>query len=205
MTRFTEFEKAMLDLARVQAPAAKNRTATLTGLGAALVESLRRPWRRSQLAFELGRLDERMLADIGMKRIEIETVADNASRAATPSLGEFIGGYLATAWKRRQLRRELNALDDRMLSDIGIGRSDIPAVVALIGSQPAGNEGQEFDPIAGLRVWNRSRDTARTLAHMDDRQLQDMGFVRGDIDWVAEELAIRSLMPANRDSAPRAA
>jgi len=206
MTRFTDFEKAMLDLARTQDPAAKTRkTLTLADLGAALVESLRRPWRRSQLAFELGRLDERMLADIGMKRFEIETVACNAARAATPTLGELAGRSLATAWKRRQLRRELTALDDRMLTDIGISRADIPAVVAMVGFQPASDEGQEFDPIAGLRVWNRSRETARTLASMDDRQLNDIGFVRGDIDWVAEELAIRSLVPANRDSAPRAA
>lgn len=206
MTRFTDFEKAMLDLARMQDPAAKTRnTVTVADLGAALVESLRRPWRRSQLAFELGRLDERMLADIGMKRFEIEAVACNAARAATPSLGELAGRYLSTAWKRRQLRRELTALDDRMLTDIGISRADIPAVVAMVGAQPAGEEGQEFDPIASLRVWNRSRETARTLAHMDDRQLNDIGFVRGDIDWVAEELAIRSLVPANRDSAPRAA
>ena len=69
MTRFTDFEKAMLDLAKMQAPSAPTRKSiTLADLGAALVESLRRPWRRSQLAFELGRLDERMLADIGMQR-----------------------------------------------------------------------------------------------------------------------------------------
>ena len=90
-----------------------------------------------------------------------------------------------------------------MLSDIGISRADIPAVVAAVGV--VGADGQEFDPIASIRVWNRSRDTARTLAAMDDRQLNDIGFVRGDIDWVAEELAIRSLVPANHDAAPKAA
>jgi uncharacterized protein YjiS (DUF1127 family) len=204
MTRFTDFEKAMLDLAKMQEPAAKTRTVTLADLGASLVESLRRPWRRAQLAFELGRLDDRMLADIGMKRFEVETVADKASRNTVPSLGDLVVQYLSTAGKRRELRRELNALDDRMLADIGISRADIPAVVEAIGAQPASDEG-EFDPIASIRVWNRSRETARTLASMDDRQLSDMGFVRGDIDWVAEELAIRSLVPANSDSAPRAA
>jgi uncharacterized protein YjiS (DUF1127 family) len=206
MTRFTDFEKAMLDLAKMQEPAVKTRTVTLADLGAALVESLRRPWRRAQLAFELDRLDDRMLADIGMKRFEVETVADKASRNTVPSVAELIGQYLSTAGKRRMLRRELNALDDRMLADIGISRADIPAVVEAIGSAPASEDGVEFDPIASLRVWNRSRETARTLASMDDRQLSDMGFVRGDIDWVAEELAIRSLVPANSDSsAPRAA
>jgi uncharacterized protein YjiS (DUF1127 family) len=205
MTRFTDFEKAMLDLAKMQEPAAKTRTVTLADLGASLVESLRRPWRRAQLAFELGRLDDRMLADIGMKRFEVETVADKASRNAVASLSELVGQYLSTVGKRRELRRELNALDDRMLADIGISRADIPDVVDAIGAQPASQDGEEFDPIASLRVWNRSRETARTLASMDDRQLSDMGFVRGDIDWVAEELAIRSLVPANSDSAHRAA
>jgi len=81
MTRFTDIEKAMLDLARTQDPAAKTRkTITLADLGAALVESLRRPWLRAQLAFVLGCLDERMLADIGMQRHEITDVADRASR-----------------------------------------------------------------------------------------------------------------------------
>jgi uncharacterized protein YjiS (DUF1127 family) len=205
MTRFTDFEKAMLDLAKMQEPAAKTRTVTLADLGAALVESLRRPWRRAQLAFELERLDDRMLADIGMKRFQVESVADKASRNAVPSLGELVGQYLSTVGKRRELRRELNALDDRMLADIGISRADIPEVVEAIGSEPASEDGVEFDPIASLRVWNRSRETARTLASLDDRQLNDIGFIRGDIDWVAEELAIRSLVPANSDSAPRAA
>ena len=205
MTRFTDFEKAMLDLAKMQEPAAKTRTVTLADLGAALVESLRRPWRRAQLAFELARLDDRMLADIGMKRFEVESVADKASRNTVPSLGELVGQYVSTVGKRRELRRELNALDDRMLADIGISRADIPDVVEAIGAQRASEDGVEFDAIASLRVWNRSRETARTLASMDDRQLSDMGFVRGDIDWVAEELAIRSLVPANSDSAPRAA
>lgn len=204
MTRFTDFEKAMLDLAKMQAPAATTRKSlTLANLGLALVESLRRPWRRAQLKFELSRLDERMLADIGVKRFQIDNVATNAARASTPTVSEFIGQYLSLALKQRKLRRELNALDDRMLSDIGISRADIPAVVASVGAER--EDGQEFDPIASIRVWNRSRETARTLAAMDDRQLNDMGFVRGDIDWVAEELAIRSLVPANHDTAPRAA
>jgi uncharacterized protein YjiS (DUF1127 family) len=194
----------MLDLAKMQAPSAPTRKSiTLADLGTALVESLRRPWRRTQLAFELGRLDERMLADIGMQRHEITDVADNLAGIRPPS--ELVVQYVAAAYKRHQLRRELNSLDDRLLADIGISRADIPAVVAMMGAAPASQNGEAFDPIAGIRVWNRSRETARTLAAMDDRQLTDMGFVRGDIDWVAEELAIRSLWPANRDTAPKAA
>jgi uncharacterized protein YjiS (DUF1127 family) len=211
MTRLTDLEKAMLDFAKMQAPAAPARkTFTLADLGVALVETVMRPWRRSQLAFELGRLDDRMLADIGMKRFEVGEIAEAASRHTAPTLGELLGSalsglrrHMALAAKRRELRRELNELDDRMLRDIGVSRADIPTLVARIGAQPA--EVAEMDAIDSLRVWNRSRETARTLAAMDDRQLNDIGFVRGDIDWVAEELAIRSLVPANRDAAPKAA
>ena len=71
----------MLDLAKMQAAVGPHPQVHHPGRpGAALVESLRRPWRRTQLAFELGRLDERMLADIGMKRHEITDVAYKASR-----------------------------------------------------------------------------------------------------------------------------
>ena len=44
-----------------------------------------------------------------------------------------------------------------------------------------------------IRYWNRSRAAARTLRSLDDRTLDDIGFVRGDIDWVSEELASRSV------------
>ena len=73
----------------------------------------------------------------------------------------------------------------------------------MMGAAPASQDGETFDPIASIRVWNRSRETARTLASIDDRQLTDIGIVRGDIDWVAEELAIRSLWPANREPRPQ--
>ena len=40
-------------------------------------------------------------------------------------------GKLFARWqKRRQTERELHALTDRELNDIGIGRGDIPRIVA---------------------------------------------------------------------------
>ena len=53
--------------------------------------------------------------------------------------------------------------------------------------------------------WNVSRKAVRTLHDLDDRQLADVGFVRGDIGWVAEELAERSLKPANVNRLQRVA
>jgi uncharacterized protein YjiS (DUF1127 family) len=96
------------------------------------------------------------------------------------------------------------ALDERMLRDIGVSRGDIPAVVA--GISRLADTTDSNDPLDALRRWNRSRSAAKTLNALDSRMLNDMGFVRGDIDWVAEELAVRSLAPANANKpAPRAA
>lgn len=51
-------------------------------------------------------------------------------------VGEFIGGGIANLWnhirtlaRRRAAVAELNALDDRMLADIGLSRSEIRAAV----------------------------------------------------------------------------
>jgi hypothetical protein len=40
---------------------------------------------------------------------------------------------------------------------------------------------------------------------MDDRMLSDIGMVRGDIDWVSEAMAQRSLGTANTNRNPNAA
>ena len=56
-----------------------------------------------------------------------------------------------------------------------------------------------------LRRWARSRAAAKELYNLDNRALNDIGMVRGDIDWVAEELAFRSLRPANKNHASQVA
>jgi len=49
---------------------------------------------------------------------------------------DWLDGLVAAyrGWaRRRKAAAELNRLDDRMLSDIGISRSEIPSVVARLG------------------------------------------------------------------------
>ncbi|HEX6119530.1 MAG TPA: DUF1127 domain-containing protein, partial [Dongiaceae bacterium] len=57
-------------------------------------------------------------------------------------------------------------------------------------------------------AWNRARQTANQLYRLEDRMLQDIGVVRGEIDWVASEVAHKK-MAANRNQPtghnPRAA
>jgi uncharacterized protein YjiS (DUF1127 family) len=210
MTRLTASEKVMLG--RAMAPAAVTQTLAPETVGSALralAAAVLRPVRRRAIADRLERLDDRMLQDIGVQRFEIGTIADAATAHQGPTVGEAFGNLVGTvagkllAWNDRQVAlRELNALDDRMLSDIGITRGDIPAVVA--GMTAAGHA-DSSDPLEAVRRWARSRAAAQDLNGLDNRTLDDIGMVRGDIDWVAEELAIRSLRPANTNQASQVA
>lgn len=104
-------------------------------------------WNRARtIENELFELDERMLSDIGVVRGEIRSVArkwavaeskkDRAARSVAKAssvsifakLGEsIVDAY--RAWDRRQqIENELYALNDHMLTDIGIRRNQISAI-----------------------------------------------------------------------------
>lgn len=211
MTRFTEKEK--VELSRAMSPAATTRTedfAPATGKGTALQRWLR----RTAVARELTQLDDRMLADIGVQRWQIDEIADQASGGGHPSLLAALFAPIARWYRRNEAFRQLSRLDDRMLADIGISRSDIPSLVETwdgetpteTPAQAASESQDEAGLMQGLRLWNRSRATAKALRALDNHMLEDIGLVRGDIDWVAEELAVRSVWSAaNRNHEHRAA
>jgi uncharacterized protein YjiS (DUF1127 family) len=210
MTRLSDNEKVMLAQAKTQAVVTRNTDIdSVSGAFKAIAKAAVRPIRRALVARQLQKLDDRLLADIGLQRWQIEIVADNAVGGSQESVLAAVAQLFALLVKRVRLwrekriaYRELMALDERMLRDIGLSRGDIPAVIAGLNPTPA----EAADPLDALRRWNRSRSAAKTLNGLDSRMLNDMGFVRGDIDWVAEELAVRSLNPANGNrSAPRAA
>jgi uncharacterized protein YjiS (DUF1127 family) len=211
MTRFTENEKVMLS--RTKLPAAIATNADSVGAAfCALFEAIRRPFRHASIVRELARLDDRMLADIGVQRWDIDTVAEAATAVEAPSIGTALGrvivalGKAVGRWQEhRTAVRELAALDDRMLSDIGISRSEIPAVVAGGARAAAAASAGDSDALEAFRRWNLSRIAAKELNGLDNDMLDDLGLVRGDIDEVVEELAIRALRPANRNSSFQAA
>jgi uncharacterized protein YjiS (DUF1127 family) len=69
---------------------------------------------------------------------------------------------------------------------------------------PAGSvEGSfESEVVLPLKQWNLWRDAHKQLSQLDNRMLSDIGLVRGDIDWVADELADRAVRkPANVNAA----
>jgi uncharacterized protein YjiS (DUF1127 family) len=221
MTRFTDFEKAMIGRAKAQSrPAARTGFARIAAFGRALAGRYTHAAVKAQVVRDLARLSDRMLADVGLNRGDVEAVAiltANETVRLERSIASEIGSFLydlilrpvVRMARKRHAYATLMALDDRMLNDIGIDREDIPAFVkGLSGDRPAEQDASaetvETAPTFG--VWNRYRATARELGQLDNHMLADIGMVRGDIDWVAEELAVRSFRGiANANSTPRAA
>jgi uncharacterized protein YjiS (DUF1127 family) len=209
MTRFTE--KEMVELSRAMMPATTTRTEEFTP--AISQGNLLQRWlRRAAVVRELSQLDSRMLDDIGVSRWQIDEIADAAVGGERPSLAAALAQTLAAPlvrwYRRNEAFRQLSQLDDRMLADIGVNRGDIPALVHnWDGDVPAETTAEEDAGLLhGFRQWNRSRATAKALHALDNHMLEDIGLVRGDIDWVAEELAAQSAWTAaNRNSEHRAA
>ena len=104
--------------------------------------------RKRQTIAQLSRLDDRMLADIGIDRVQIPMIAQGliAPSGEAPrrtktignalgTAGRFLAGTAAGAYRRiadrirkRQTIAQLSRLDDRVLADIGIDRAQIPMI-----------------------------------------------------------------------------
>ena len=204
MTRYTDSKIAMQTAATTPVAIASNITISSPAGYPSLVEILLRPFKRMQVVHELQALDERMLRDIGVSKSEIERVATESvggGEWVAVSLAKHIGRKLAAWSSRRDAYRRLMALDDRMLADIGISRAEIPAVVKAMRNAQAAQSGFETEIVLPLKQWNLWRDAHKQLSQLDNRMLSDIGLVRGDIDWVADELAERAVnKPANANT-----
>jgi len=221
MTRIIEKEKVAYG--RAMTPATTTRMAADGRLASILrtyLDGRKRAAERRNLVAELNALDDASLADIGLKRWEIGEAANRFGGPKGPSFAWLVGRLSALAvdraaralarwYDRQKAYQELMSLDEHTLRDIGISRTEIPALI----NQMATVEQRvtpltwtlEDELVRPLRQWNRSRAAAKTLNAMDDRMLSDMGMVRGDIDWVSETMAQRSVSPANANKNPQAA
>lgn len=200
-----ENEKVAAGVARETGFAALNR------FGAVLVNSVRSHFKRAAIERELARLDNRMLGDLGLTRSEIGLVAQQA--VAVPGEGTLFQEFSrlvfnlvvrpAVEWsRRREIYDQLMAMDDRMLADIGMTRYDAAEYVRRLGREvqeplPEVLAAMEQDVTAPIRAWNRARLTARQLDQLSDRQLVDIGVVRGDIDELAQEVARKAVANFN--------
>ncbi len=165
-----------------------------------------RKWLKQRAAIrELKALDDRMLADIGLARGEIRAAVEAAEEAA-PTAHEpgLVAGFVTRfrLWSRRRAAiREIEALDDRMLADIGVIRHDIPAAVEGLAAREAGGgtrptlEQSNYwnSVVRALGQWELSRQAASQMARLHADTPSDLGYVKGDVDWVPEVLARRRL------------
>jgi uncharacterized protein YjiS (DUF1127 family) len=214
MYRMMTNEKAAVSVARETGFAALNR------FGTVLVNSVRSHFKRAAIERELARLDNRMLEDLGLTRNEIGFVAEQA--VALPGEGSLFQEFSRLVvnlvvrplveWnRRREIYDTLMSMDDRMLADIGMTRYDAAEYVRRLGREvqeplPEVLAAMEQDVTAPIRAWNRARLTARQLDQLTDRQLVDIGVVRGDIDELAQEVARKAVANFNAQPAtPKAA
>jgi uncharacterized protein YjiS (DUF1127 family) len=157
---------------------------------------------------ELNRLNDRALRDIGIDRGQIETVVEGMKiempRSPRPEVGPIAA--LRRWIVRRRTINTLTALDDRLLEDIGLVRSHIPAFVrdldkAMLSGRIDGHTAAQkvrkaTSALRSLRQWNLSRQAAGDMVRLDPEALADLGYVKGDVDWVPEVLAERKLNAA---------
>jgi uncharacterized protein YjiS (DUF1127 family) len=208
MTRLMDLELTTDRRATMPASVASvDGFARIAAFGRSLANRWRHAGRKHQVMQELAGLNERMLADVGLNRGDTERVAELTAQAYAPIDGTLFQEFRSLVQdlavrptlrlaRRRRAYHNLMALDDRMLRDIGLTRDEIPVVVKSL-SDNGSAWASDADEGSSLRVWNRYRAAAKELGQLDNHMLADIGIVRGDIDWVAEELAVRSVRPAN--------
>jgi uncharacterized protein YjiS (DUF1127 family) len=219
MNRIVINQNVALNLDLLGSAARETGLAAFARFGRALANAARRTYARIQLENELYALDDRSLNDIGVGRGSIPALAREALPAGEETLFAelsrlVVNGVLRPAidWnRRRKARATLEALDDRLLADIGLARFEIDAHVARLsgainGPLPAAVQAMEDDMTAPFKAWSAARATAKELSRLTDRQLMDIGVIRGDIDELAGNLAERGLAAnSNALTAPKAA
>jgi len=89
----------------------------------------------------------------------------------------------------RAAHARLMAMDDRLLDDIGLTRSDIEAVISgkvTVGHTPDVRDLQIANPFQqigkSIRLWVAGSKARAELMAMDDHMLDDIGLTRRDID-----------------------
>jgi uncharacterized protein YjiS (DUF1127 family) len=173
-----------------------------------VVLPLRRRIHARRAMAQLHGLDDRALRDIGIERGQIETVVEG-TKVETPRTPRPEVGPIAALRRwivRRRTINTLSTLDDRLLEDIGLVRSHIPAFVldldkAMLSGRIEGSTAAQkiLGAASALRSpgqWNPSRRAAGDMTRLDPDALADLGYVKGDVDWVPEVLAERKLNAA---------
>lgn len=143
----------------------------------ALFATLRRRFQHRRTLKALGQLDDRLLSDIGISRTEIAAAAALCCKeeaVAKPSAWSKLAARLRREVARRRTVRELSAMSDEMLADIGIDRADIPAVAAALAADQ-GIAAREETAIAQTEAPASAPVTAQVLAFIEVRRSAQQG------------------------------
>lgn len=155
------------------------------------------------------------------RQLQSQAIAD-LTAAAIKGAGRLIARTvsrglqsLRTARARRQTVNELMRLDARALRDIGVDPSNVEAEVDRLMAREHASEPQraslgdvvrQIDQLmAPLRQWDLSRRTAGQMARMNRETLDDLGYDKGHVDTVPDQLAERRTHANRNRPADRAA
>lgn len=123
----------------------------------ALFSALGRQAQRRRTRHELIGLSDRELRDIGLDRSRIDVVATEvtAPKSEHRSVWHMMADWTKREYRRIKTIRELSAISDRMLLDIGIEPGDIRQVAAAVSGgqahKPSVAEPKALET-AGLRI-----------------------------------------------------
>jgi len=137
------------------------------------------------------------------EKMELNSAAHSANGVkaiglnAVARFAKEMGRSLRHSLTRMAVERELSALDDRSLADIGVIRANI----GCVANKAAGGRGFEAaftemlnDAIVvPFKLWLERSKTERNLSRLSDRELLDIGLTRWDIPAVVKSIGVEHI------------
>jgi uncharacterized protein YjiS (DUF1127 family) len=115
-------------------------------------------------------------------------------------LDEAILRELRGALRRRAAASQLKRLDDHLLRDIGLDRGTVETFVETLSTDQIEPVRKARPKNRGFRHWLQRRQAIRELEALDDRQLTDIGIVRGAIPMAVDEAMAEKVRRENQVS-----
>lgn len=127
--------------------------------------------------------------------LQSEAVADGLGRILYWTGLPEIGGWLydrllrpaVVALRRRRTVQQLRRLDDHLLRDIGLERGLVESFGENLNADVVARRRATDGPIARCRRWLKRQRMIKDLRALSDRQLDDIGVVRGDIEDIVNQ------------------
>ncbi len=164
----------------------------IAALAERLTQWIKQGRTRGRAIDELRRMDDRQLLDIGLDRGMVVKFAEDlvAQGAVRPARKPGLIGRFRAWLKRSATIRELSALDDHVLADIGLRREQIPAEVErLFRAEQSKAEPKAAPASVTPRI---DRETAREIGRTASARISDLGFLVEATRPGAANLAQRS-------------